>query len=88
MKTKLKSNNPINWLEEVKKEVIGCYIIPKEIEKNIALSLGVNVGAFALVNHDKFENIFGLEASEENFREATNNITLENIGNVKYFNYR
>ena len=86
MKTILKSNNPTNWLDDVKKEVIECYIIPDEIEKQTALDLGVNVGAFALVNFSKFENIFGLEASEENFREATNNITLENIGNVKYFN--
>ena len=86
MKTILKSNNPTNWLDDVKKEVIECYIIPDEIEKQTALDLGVNVGAFALVNHKKFENIFGLEASSENFKEATNNLALYKIGNVQFYN--
>jgi FkbM family methyltransferase len=86
MKTILKSKNPTNWLDLVKQEVIEGYIIPDEIEKKVAIDLGVNIGAFALVNHGKFENIFGLEASSENFKEATNNIKKENIGNVLYFN--
>ena len=79
--------DPDNWLEIVKKEVEKSYIIPEEINKNVCVDLGTNVGAFLLLNHDKFDKIFGFEASKSCFKKTNKNIENENIKNVEIFNY-
>ena len=86
MKTKLNFTDQENWLKTVKEEVKDCYIIPDFLERNSCLELGVNVGAFALLNHKRFDEIVGLEASNNNFLTANKNIESAGITNVKYFN--
>jgi len=83
---KLNFTDQENWLKIVKEEVKDCYIIPDFLEKNTCLELGVNVGAFALVNYKRFDKIVGLEASISNFLTANKNIESAGITNVKYFN--
>lgn len=86
MKTKLNFTDQENWLKIVKQEVKDCYKIPDFVLRKSCLELGVNVGAFALINHKRFDEIAGLEASNNNFNTANKNIDLAGITNVKYFN--
>jgi len=79
MNTKLTFIDPKNWLETLKQEVRDSYLIPNKIEKNVCLELGVNIGAFALINHGKFKHIYGLEASTNNFNSAVENILKNGI---------
>ena len=87
MKKNLTFEDPKDWLETAKAEVRKSYIIPKEINKDICLDLGVNVGAFTLVNHKNFSKIIGLEASMLNYKTALDNMHKNGVSNFKLYHY-
>ena len=87
MNKNLTFSDPKDWLKTVKAEVQKSYIIPKEINRNICLDLGVNVGAFTLVNHRNFKRIIGIEASRLNFKTALDNIHKNDVRNFKLHHF-
>ena len=45
----------------------GNYVIPEEIDKKVCIDLGCNVGFFTLENFDKFDSMYAIDASYQNF---------------------
>ncbi len=45
----------------------SSYKIPSEINNKIAIDLGCNVGLFVAENHTKFEKLYAIDASYQNF---------------------
>ena len=69
------------WLNARIRGVKKAYKIPttKEIF-NIAIDIGANVGAFPIVNHNKFKRIICIEPSEYSFNECIkNNNRFDNV---------
>jgi len=80
-------NDDSNWL---KNRIIGVkrvYFIPQEFNNahGIAVDIGANVGAFPIVNHDKFKKIICIEPSEYSYNECKKNIEFFN--NVDVFKF-
>ena len=66
--------------------VIKAYKIPDEFKGNgIAVDIGANVGAFPVVNHNKFKKIYCFEPSEYSFNECIKN--TKKYDNVDVFKY-
>lgn len=78
-------NDPSNWLERRINGVKKAYIIPDDIDKenSIAVDIGSNIGAFPLVNSNKFKEIYCFEPSYYSYNEGIKN--TKNINNVKYY---
>jgi len=53
------------------------YIIPSEIEKNVCIDLGCNVGFFTLDHCDKFKNMYAIDASYQNFLVTQRKVLYE-----------
>ena len=85
MKNVLKFNDPIDWEFTVLKEVKETYFIPKFISRNNCLDLGVNIGAFSMVNYSRFNRIIGFEACSDLCLSAKNNFLKYNITEVNVF---
>ena len=62
------------------------YTIPSQINRNVAIDLGSNIGLFSIENHKNFGDIFAIEASYWNFITSLDNIRNNQISNVKCFN--
>lgn len=64
----------------------GKYVIPEEIDCEVAIDLGSNVGFFEEENHYKFEEIYAIEASYQNFMETLKRVQATGASNVHCFN--
>ena len=62
------------------------YLIPDEIKKNVAIDLGSNIGLFIKDNHLKFNRLYAIEASYENFLQSLKTTAALNTNNVFCFN--
>ncbi len=62
------------------------YIIPDEIEKNVCIDMGCNVGFFTLDHCDKFKNVYAIDASYQNFITTTRKVIYEAIRNKRGHN--
>ena len=82
MKNVIKFNDPNDWESTVLKEVKETYFIPKFINRNNCLDLGVNIGAFSMVNYSRFDRIIGFEASSDLCQSAKKNFEKNNITGV------
>ena len=83
----LKFNDNQNWLSERINGVIKSYYIPNKFESEnpIAVDVGSNVGAFPIVNNDKFFKIICYEPSNYSYNECIKNTS--NFNNVEIFNF-
>jgi len=68
---------------ENQEKYYGNYVIPPEINKNVCIDLGSNVGFFALENYDKFNFLYAIDASYQNFTTTLRKIIYENVKNNK-----
>lgn len=76
----LKFNDGNNWIQKRMSGVINAYEIPNNISGGVAIDVGANVGAFGLVNHNKFDKIIGFEAANETYLRCIENIkTYDNV---------
>lgn len=81
----IKFNDPNDWLEKRIEGVKKAYIIPNKIKKDIAVDVGANIGAFSIVNTNKFKKIISFEPSDYSYDECKKNIKeLENCDVYKY----
>ena len=83
----LKFNDNQNWLNERINGVLKAYLIPIKFEskKPIAVDVGSNVGAFPIVNHNKFFKVICYEPSSYSFNECRKNVN--DLKNVEVFNF-
>lgn len=83
----LKFSDTPNHLEKMINSVKRAYIIPKNMIGGVAVDVGANVGAFPLVNHDKFLRIICIEPSKESCDKIIANMKNNNINNVEVYRY-
>jgi len=78
-------NDGPGWLNARIGGVKKAYKIPHNTEKfNIAIDIGANVGAFPIVNHDKFKRIVCIEPSNYSVNECIKN--TKRFENVEVYN--
>lgn len=79
--TSLKFNDPPDWLNKRISGVVAAYKIPQRKTKmDIAVDIGANVGAFEIVNHDKFNRIICVEPSAHGIQQLhTNTANFDNV---------
>ncbi len=83
----LKFSDRPNHLELMIKSVKKAYPIPIKSIGGIAVDIGANVGAFALVNYNKFMKIICIEPSKESVDKINNNLSDAEITNVVVYRY-
>jgi len=71
-----------NQLSDQKK-YYGTYLIPEEINRNVAVDLGSNMGFFVADYHDAFESLYAIDASYENFVETLKRVLYLNLKEKK-----
>ena len=69
----------------------GNYLLPEQIENKVAIDVGSNVGLFVMENYNKFDNLYAIEASYENFLTTLRKVLHKNLKfneaeNVSCFN--
>ena len=80
----LKFKDGEDWLHRRIKGVKKAYFIPKEV-KGIAIDIGANVGAFEIVNNEKFQKIIAIEPSKETFLKCSKNV--KSYKNTEVYNF-
>jgi FkbM family methyltransferase len=65
---------------------LGSYPIPDFIGREVCLDVGSNMGAFMIINKDRFDNFCFLEACYENFEQIQKNLNTNNMENAHGFN--
>lgn len=63
-----------------------AYPIPDFIDNKVAIDVGCNLGAFPIVNKNRFEKIYAFEAAYECFEQAFINLKDYNVDNCFLFN--
>lgn len=80
--------DPALLLAKMVKSVKRSYKVPREflhVKAPVAVDVGANVGAFAVVNHDKFERIICFEPCEYSFKQCLQNTS--SYGNVEVYRF-
>ena len=72
-----------NWAEIRIKDVKENYYIPENIENDICVDIGGNVGAFSMVHSKDFKRIIAFEPATYSFGEYQKNMKKNNITNVE-----
>lgn len=81
----IKFNDPNNWLDIIKAGVKKAYFIPKVFNGDgICVDIGANVGAFTIINANKFNEIHCYEPANYTYNECLKN--LQNINHAKVYN--
>lgn len=83
-----------NDLNEARERGIGfkldyiarAYPIPDFIDREVAVDVGCNLGAFPIVNHHRFNTIYAFEAAYECFEQAFLNLKDYEVSNCFLFN--
>ena len=83
----LKFMDEADHLEKMLSSVGAAYIIPARyntlLKGGVAVDIGANVGAFALLNHMKFDRIICIEPAQETVDKLLVNLKNSNITNVE-----
>jgi|TARA_R110000850_G_scaffold139257_5_gene260431 FkbM family methyltransferase len=79
----LEFDDDINWREKRIAGVKKAYKIPKK--GGIAIDIGANIGAFSIVNHNKFDKIISFEPSQNTYDICVKN--TKQYGNVDVYRY-
>ncbi len=83
----LKFNDGANWLDERINGVVHAYRIPSRFDSQnpVAVDIGANVGAFPIVNSNKFFKIICFEPSTYSYEECKRNTRkLKNVQVYKF----
>jgi FkbM family methyltransferase len=77
-------NDGSDWTHKRLLGVKNAYKIPESVE-GVAVDVGANIGAFAMVNHGKFDRMILLEPALETFERCKKSV--ESFENVEAYNY-
>lgn len=58
-----------------------------EINSNIFIDVGANIGFYSISFSNKFEHVYSFEPNKRNFIILKKNIEANNLSNIKVFNY-
>jgi len=83
MKNILHFNDRENWVEIRINDVKQSYYIPENIENNICVDIGGNVGAFGIVHSKDFKRIIAFEPATYSVGEYQKNINKNKLNNIE-----
>lgn len=78
-------NDRENWLEIRINDVKESYFIPDEINNDICVDVGGNVGPFSIVHNKDFKRIIAFEPGTYAYNKYENNISKFNLDNVELY---
>ena len=73
--------------EYEKKRMDQLHQYSKEINSEILIDVGANIGFYSILSSDKFKKIYSFEPNVRNFKVLKNNIKRNKLKNIKILNF-
>ena len=73
--------------EYEKKRMDQLHNYSMEINSEILIDIGANIGFYSILSSNKYEQIYSYEPNKRNFQILKKNIDTNNLKNIKIFNF-